>query len=56
MASDAKMASERSDAVRPMKLMGPGDDKSAALVRIFCSGARNTARLFLIVYFSQRCN
>jgi len=44
MATDAKMASERGDAVRPTKLLGAGE--VAAMVRIFCSIARNT---FLIV-------
>jgi len=35
MATDAKMASQRTDAMRPMTLQGPGDEKLSALVRIF---------------------
>jgi len=38
MATDAKMAS-RSDAVRPTKLQGDGDEQHGALVRFF-SAAR----------------
>ena len=35
MATDAKMASQRGDAVRPMKLQGDVDEQHGALVRLF---------------------
>ena len=35
MATDAKMAFPRSDAVRPTKLQGDGDEQHGALVRFF---------------------
>ena len=48
MATDAKMASHWNDAVRPTKLGGSGDEKNAALVRVFSYTATIMTRSFLI--------
>ena len=55
MATDAKMASQRNDAVRPTKLQGSGDEKYAALVRFFYYGARASICSLPIVYAGRKC-
>jgi len=44
MATDAKMASQRTDAMRPMMLQGSGDEKQNALVKV---SFRNTYDLLV---------